>query len=213
MLIPLDELILRDDVDVSRVLHLGAHLGEEADAYEAAGAERVLWVEANPAKIEPLMLNVGHRRGHEVIHAFLGEEDGTPVTLNIANNGESSSVLPLGTHAREHRGVKYVDTVAGITRTIDSICAEMSFDPTFINIDLQGIELPVLRGGEFTIQAGGGSVNDIYAEVNRKLLYQGCTLIPQLDAFLRSLGFRRAETRWTRHGWGDALYTRRLTRR
>lgn len=207
MLIPLPDLIARHGVDPTRVLHLGAHLGEEADAYDEAGAERVVWVEANPAKIAPLMENVAHRPGHEVIHAFLGERDDEPVTLHVANNGESSSVLDFGTHAREHRDVRFVSDVSGLTRSVDSICAELDFVPTFLNVDLQGIELPVLRGGIRTIQSVG--CDAVYAEVNRKLLYKGCTLVGDLDRWLSQQGFRRAETKWTRHGWGDAAYVRR----
>lgn len=211
MLIPLPDLIARHGVDPTRVLHLGAHLGEEADAYDKAGAERVVWVEANPAKIAPLMENVAHRPGHEVIHAFLGEYDDEPATLHVANNGESSSVLDFGTHAREHRDVRFVSDVSGLTRSVDSICAELDFSPTFLNVDLQGIELPVLRGGICTIQSVG--CDAVYAEVNRKPLYKGCTLIRDLDRWLSQQGFRRAETKWTRHFWGDALYTRKRTNR
>ena len=211
MLIPLPELIARHGVDPTRILHLGAHLGEEADAYDAAGAEQVAWVEANPAKIEPLMNNVAARTGHRVIHAFLGDTDGSEVTLHVANNGESSSLLPLGTHAREHRDVKFVRDVHGISRTVDSICADLGFEPTFVNIDLQGVELPVLTGAQ-TVIGRLTPCSAVYAEVNRKRLYQGCTMVGQLDMFLRRLRFRRAETKWTRHGWGDALYTRKVTR-
>lgn len=209
MLIPLDQLIDRHGCDVTRVLHLGAHLGEEADAYDAAGAKEVVWVEGNPEKIPLLLDHVRGRSGHYVTFAILGERDGDAVTLHIANNGESSSVLALGTHAREHREVHYTHDVTGTTRTVDSICDQLDFAPTFVNIDLQGVELPVLRGGERTIQR---SVDYIYSEVNRKSLYRGCTLVANLDRYLAKLGFRPAETKWTRHHWGDRLYTRKVPR-
>lgn len=207
MLIPLPDLIARHGVDPTRVLHLGAHLGEEADAYDAGGAEQVVWVEANPAKIEPLMGNVAGRPGHEVIHAFLDATDGLEVTLHVANNGESSSLLPLGTHAREHKDVKYVRDVSGVSRTVDSICAELGFEPTFVNIDAQGYEGHILRGALGVLRVGG-SVTSIYSELNRRQLYIGCTLVRDLDRQLAALRFRRVEAKWTRHGWGDGLYRR-----
>lgn len=207
MLIPLPDLIARHGVDPTRVLHLGAHLGEEADAYDKAGAERVVWVEANPAKIAPLMENVAHRPGHEVIHAFLGEYDDEPATLHVANNGESSSVLDFGTHAREHRDVRFVSDVSGLTRSVDSICAELDFTPTFVNIDAQGYEGHILRGALGVLRVDG-SVTSIYSELNRRQLYIGCTLVRDLDRQLAALRFRRVEAKWTRHGWGDGLYRR-----
>ena len=209
MLIELPELIKRHDVDVTRVLHLGAHLGEEADAYVAAGAEEVWWVEANPAKLGPLFENVGTRKGHHVIPALLGATVGSSVKFYIANNGESSSTLQLGTHKTEHKEVRYTGKMWGLTTTVDEIIHKRGIRPTFINIDLQGVEGPVLAGAVETIHC---SVDDIYAEVNEAELYKGCTLIGDLDAQLDALGFRRTQTKMTRHHWGDALYTRRLTK-
>ena len=43
----MDRLVGEYGVKPKSVLHVGAHLAEEAGAYHAAGVERVLWVEAN----------------------------------------------------------------------------------------------------------------------------------------------------------------------
>jgi hypothetical protein len=48
----------------------------------------------------------------------------------------------------------------------------------------------------------------LYLEVNEKELYKGCGLLPEMDAFLETHGFRRILTEMTSHGWGDALYIR-----
>jgi hypothetical protein len=65
----------------------------------------------------------------------------------------------------------------------------------------------------------------VYAEVNLDELYEGCALLPDLDAFLEDRGLTRVETRlWgsqhrderdgeTWFGWGDAVWVRSGFRR
>ena len=47
-----------------------------------------------------------------------------------------------------------------------------------------------------------------YLEVNEKELYKGCGLLPEMDVFLETHGFKRVLMEMTCHGWGDALYVR-----
>jgi hypothetical protein len=48
----------------------------------------------------------------------------------------------------------------------------------------------------------------IYAEVNTEEVYKGCGVLPDLDSFLESKGFKREMLSMTAYGWGDALYVR-----
>jgi len=74
----------------------------------------------------------------------------------------------------------------------------------FINMDVQGYELEVLKGGEKTLK----SVKMVYCEVNRVELYENCVQVEELDAFLVERGFAMREIHWTARAWGDALYVR-----
>jgi len=74
----------------------------------------------------------------------------------------------------------------------------------FINMDVQGYELEVLKGGEETLR----SVKMVYCEVNLVELYENCVQVEELDAFLVERGFAMREMTWTTGGWGDALYVR-----
>jgi hypothetical protein len=78
--------------------------------------------------------------------------------------------------------------------------------PNFINLDIQGVELPAIQSLGLLIQ----KVDYIYVEVNRKEVYVGCTKVADLDRHLSDQGFERVTTRWYfMQGWGDALYVRR----
>ena len=71
ILIPLPELIERSRIDISGVVHAGAHTGEEAESYEACGVSRVLWIEANPELMAALNEHV-YPYGHVTVCACLG---------------------------------------------------------------------------------------------------------------------------------------------
>ena len=52
-----------------------------------------------------------------------------------------------------------------------------------------------------------------YLEVNKLELYKGCGLVPDIDQFLSGFGFTRVKTKWTKNGWGEALYIKKQVRR
>jgi hypothetical protein len=77
--------------------------------------------------------------------------------------------------------------------------------PNFINLDIQGAELPAIKGLGKLLKL----VDYIFVEVNRREVYMNCTIVSDLDSFLSENGFKRVTTRWYfRQGWGDALYIR-----
>lgn len=204
MLIPLEELVDSHTIERSNILHVGAHTGEEADVYDALGFQEVFWVEADADTAAELKRNVEKREGHHVIVAVCSDEV-DEVTFNRANNGQSSSILDLGTHAQEHPEVKYVSKKTMMSTTVDNLFdLGIINECSFMNLDVQGAELLVLKGAEEFLS----NVNYIYSEVNAKELYKGCVLMPDLDKWLADRGFIRAETVMTQHGWGDAIYCR-----
>ena len=90
------------------------------------------------------------------------------------------------------------------TKRIDSLIDKKNM-PSFINLDIQGVELKALKGLGSLIS----DVKYIYTEVNRLGVYKDCANVRDIDDFLTMQGFRRATTRWQwLEGWGDALYVR-----
>jgi hypothetical protein len=76
----------------------------------------------------------------------------------------------------------------------------------FLNVDVQGAELFVLRGmGELINQ-----FKWVYLEVNKAHLYVGCPLVEELDQYLANFGLVRVETMWAGNtNWGDALWVKK----
>lgn len=205
MLIPLDQLIREHSLTIKGVVHAGAHLGEEADAYRAAGTSNVWWIEGNPDLIAPLLDHVGPL-GHHVIQALLADVDDVERTFNITNNGQSSSLFEFGTHAVVSPDVHFIGTQVHRTKTLDTLVAEHTITGcNFLNMDLQGAELLALIGGRKLLD----SMDSLYLEINVDELYKGCARLPQLDRYLAGHGFRRVATEMAGDaGWGDALYVR-----
>jgi len=206
MLIDFRGLKAKHGMRVTGVLHVGAHECEEAGVYAeiVEPGARVVWVEGNPS----ICARMRARGVADVHEALVSDVDGAETDFIVTNNGQSSSILELAEHSREHPDVFEVARVRLKTVTLASLLAGFEEPPVFnfINLDIQGAELLALRGlGAERLS----SVDYVYTEVNVRELYAGCALLPEMDAFLGAAGFERADTAITRHGWGDALYLRK----
>lgn len=203
MLIPMHEVMEMSSVPVTGIIHAGAHLGEEANWYHNAKISKVLWIEGNPDLIPQLTRNV-QRFGGRVVCSLVGSEPGEKL-FHVSNNGQSSSVLELGTHLEKHPEVHYVSERVLKVRTIDDIAADVgAVGWNFMNLDLQGYELEALKGATKVLE----QTDYIYTEVNVDELYVGCARLGELDDFLTE--FERVSTSMAGDtGWGDAFYIRK----
>ena len=203
MLFSINELVRRWGISPQSVLHIGAHLAEESNLYQSVGWNKVTWIEANPAliidiqkKVEPL--------GQNVIEAALWHTTGEKLSLKVASNGQSSSLLEFNYHSAYYPQIVVEKEIVVLTQRLDSILNEID-TPDFCNLDIQGAELAALNGFGKILN----HINVIYTEVNKIELYTGCAMIKDIDKFLGEVGFRRVATRWViGFGWGDALYMR-----
>jgi len=102
MLISLEELQSEYSINANGVLHVGAHYGEEAAVYDKLWpGVKVFWVEADPNSVRVLRKKLRGYRNHVVVAEVVTDMI-KDVEFNIANNGESSSMLEFGTHKKEH---------------------------------------------------------------------------------------------------------------
>lgn len=209
MLIPLDTLRKRFNVRPRGALHIGANIGEEAEAYYRNNITKVIWIEGNPDLREQLEKNISKYQGQKCYIQCVGDENKDTV-LHISNNAsQSSSVLDLGTHKTAHPEVHFIKDIPVRMSRIDDMFAPDEWgalkDVDFLNIDLQGAELMALRGmGDLLKQFKWA-----YLEVNKEHLYENCPLVEDIDLYMLSYGFRRVVTEWAGNtGWGDALYSR-----
>ena len=206
MLITIDELkpILESkQIDITGILHIGAHNCEEMHIYDVLGVsmENIVWVDAIPNKVLE-----AHMRGiPNVYHAVITDKDNDVVVFHISNNGQSSSILDMGAHLQEHPGIDYISDLIQSTSTIDTFFEKNQLDASkyiFWNFDIQGAELLALKGAIKSIV----HAKILYLEVNEKELYKNCGMIDEIDTFLAQYHFKRVLTKMTQHGWGDAVY-------
>lgn len=191
------------------VIHVGAHAAEELCVYDSLGINNVIWVEANPSLLPRLISKTKNHPGSSVHNFAAFNIDDSFVELNVANNGESSSILEFGTHSVEHPHIHYVDKVKVPTLTIDTFINRNGYDRDlfdFLNLDIQGAELIALKGMQTQLK----NVKYAYLEVNEKHLYKECHLMNEIDDFLKNFNLVRRLTKMTQHGWGDALYVKDL---
>lgn len=207
MLIPLENLVRDHGVKPCAVLHIGAHVGEEAEAYNRMGFMPVWWVEANEDVMPELRRNTRPFPHQHLIHALVTDEP-KELTFHIASNGASSSYMELGTHAWEHPDVTYVGEKKMEATTVDVLwMTGQIMQARYLSMDVQGAELDVLRGAESFLRG----IDYVYAEVNTDEVYVECPLFEEVTEWLDERGFERRAVSMTKHNWGDALYVRRPT--
>jgi FkbM family methyltransferase len=197
------EILLANNIDITGVLHLGAHDCEELGFYNQLGLESndIIWIDAINEKV----IQAKNRGIENIYNAVITDKDDQEITFNISNNKQSSSVLEFGTHREEHPEVMYIDKINLKSITINSFVDRNNIDIekyNFWNFDIQGAELLALKGATRYLKY----VKVLYLEVNIKELYKGCGLIQEIDLFLSQYNFKRVITNMTHHGWGDALY-------
>lgn len=210
MLIPFANLVRKYNIKSEGVLHIGASIGQEMESYYQNGIKRSVWIEAIPEICDQLYVHSRKFTDAICINACVSDVDGKEVDFNISsNNGESSSILPLGTHKVVHPEVHYVQTIKCTTSSVLSLFINAGLNPedyTFLNIDLQGSELLALRGMGHMLWA----IDYAYLEVNKAELYIDCPMIEEIDSYMASFNFVRVETEWAGNtGWGDAFYVKK----
>jgi len=198
MLIQIQDYVKNGGVDIRGILHIGAHECEEKEYYKQCfGDVPVVWVEANPVIANKMSSN-------NVVENFaVSDVDDHDVELNVANNGQSSSLLDMKEHLIMHPGIEYVAKVRCKTITIKTLVEKyknVKFD--LINLDIQGMEYVALCGAGDLLK----DVKFIYTEVNFIEIYKDCGLIGKIDTLLQEYGFDRVATADSGCGWGDALY-------
>jgi FkbM family methyltransferase len=148
-----------------------------------------------------------------LVNTALGNTTGK-ITMNIetANQGQSSSILKPALHLTQYPNIKFEDKIEVDITTLDEYMTSLHSNgfmgeaPKYnmINIDVQGYELEVFKGGERTLK----NIDYIITEVNRDVVYYQCAFVDDLDKYLGSFNFKRIETTWDGGTWGDALYVK-----
>jgi FkbM family methyltransferase len=201
MIITFADIVKKYDMKISGVIHIGGHYGEEVGSYVEQGINDIVLFEPLKENFEILKKNVSNFdaniEGHRVA---LGNSNGN-ITMNLSSNGlESSSILKPKLHLELYPDITFDNTEEVEIKKLDDYNYS---NYNFMNMDVQGYELEVLRGGSNTLQY----IDYLYCEVNRNEVYEDNAYIQELDDYLSSYSKKRVETSWWDDGdWGDALY-------
>lgn len=209
MLIDIQDLCKKYKINPIGVIHGGAHAAEELEVYKLIGTKNRIWIEANTKLCSELKAKFKATNTNDLVFdCLLWSESDIQLTFNITNNGQSSSILELGTHKINHPSVYYIETEEKKTKTLDDLFEQNNLDINlydFLNLDLQGVELDVLKGFKNNIN----KMKYIYTEVNTEDVYKNCSKLNDIDVYLQGYGFDRCETKMTGAKWGDAFYMRK----
>jgi FkbM family methyltransferase len=192
------------------IIHIGACTGEELQEHEDRGAEKIIWVEANPYIYPELLENLKNSKIEN--YPFLvacTDKDDEMVDFNIlydpGNKGCSSLLYP-----KNHIFQMYQETISAQTITIDSLIKRNNFkyeDFQLLDIDVQGAELLVLRGAEELLK----HVDYISLEVTfHSPYYYDNPFFEEILEFLNSKGFKNVENKFYESSWADGLFVREI---
>ena len=203
----ISEILDKFNILVTGIIHIGAHDCQEASYYNnnmKISDVNTIWIDAMQH-----MVDSNKKKGIKNIFCqAISDVDNQELSFYESNqDGQSSSLLELGTHATSHPEIKVKKEYKVITKKLDTFLDEKKVDASkynFWNFDIQGAELMALKGAPASIKYADA----IYLEVNEEEVYKGCGTIDQIDCFLYLHGFKRVWTNMLCFQWGDALYIR-----
>jgi FkbM family methyltransferase len=200
MLISFSEIVKKYNMNIAGIIHIGAHYGEEICDYIDNGINDIILFEPLIDNFNILEQNVknlnANIQGYQVA---LGSNPGSVTMYVSSNEKQSSSILKPKVHLTHHPNVSFPSTEVVEVKTLDQF---ETYNFNFINMDVQGYELEVLKGASKTLM----HIDYVYCEVNRDEVYENNAFIEQIDEYLGEYNLIRVETSWDGGIWGDALY-------
>lgn len=202
MLLDINELVKKYKLDISGVVVIGAFYGlDEERKFSSLGVKNLAFFE--PMEWSFAVLRNNFTGKYPIYQVALGN-DNKKVIMNgeVDNGGMSSSLLMPKKHLEYY---PYIHFPEQYKIEVDMMkLDDYKFGPEYnmLDIDVQGFELEVLKGGAETLK----NIDYVYIEVNKDELYENCALVGDIDSYLSD--FTRVETHWVSQGFGDALYIR-----
>ena len=201
MLIDLNKLIKKYKLKIIGISHFGAHLGQEVSIYNELNINNVHLFEPQKKIFETLKTNLGTKPNIKFYNYGLGSENKIVQLYLDESDGQSSSILEPLMHLEMNPNVSFQGKEEIEIKRYDDLLID---NVNFLNIDIQGYELEALKGAYKILH----NIDYIYLEVNRDYVYKDCSLVKDIDDFLKQFNFYRFETKWWKgfYIWGDAFY-------
>ena len=212
MMIPFENLVQKFHINAKGVLHIGANSGQEAMTYKKYGIDNVIWIEALPNVFGDLCKHLTEvdccDENVICINACVGDEDGKQVMFHESNNeSQSSSYLELGLHKGLHPTVSYIRDIPMTTYRVETLLKAHDMSRyNLLNIDVQGVELQVLKGMGDLLHGFKYAI----IEINLQETYVNGALVGEVDDYMSKFDFVRAETgTWVGDCWTDGFYIKK----
>lgn len=202
MLLDLVQLSDKYNLKINGVMHVGAHHGREYSVYKNLGIEKIIFFEPVLRTFNVLKHLVGDKA--IVVNKAVGNENKKiSMFIESANEGQSSSILLPELHLQQRPDIVFHTTEeVEMIRLDDFISQPCIYN--FLNMDVQGYELEVLKGAKKLLE----NIDYILTEINRAEIYKNCAKIEQLISFLEPYGFKFVEENWAGANgtWGDGFF-------
>jgi FkbM family methyltransferase len=199
MILNLHELKNKHNMEITGVIHIGAHFGEEHDTYKSLGICDIVYFE--PVKKTFDVLNERVKDAKTYNFALGNENKMIEMYIEESDDYGCSSILQPSSN---YDTVRFSPNELVEMKRLD----DFNFKGyNFLNIDVQGYEYEVLKGSLKTLN----DVEYIICEVNRetpqkRLDYIGSVTIEKIIELLTPYGFILVEQDWAGISWGDGLF-------
>ncbi|MCJ8329885.1 MAG: FkbM family methyltransferase [Lentisphaeria bacterium] len=159
------------------IIDIGANIGNHSVYFGKFLAKSLIAIEANPDIIPTLRTNLeSNVKDYTLIDCGVGESSGMG-EIHIPDDEQNNMGAAQLKISEDNQGI--------IIRTLDSIISEQNIDNTLdirlIKLDIEGMELPALKGGIETIQK---FQPHLFIEIKTGAEKQ------VIDNFLEPLGYR-----------------------
>jgi FkbM family methyltransferase len=172
---------------VDLVVDVGANCGQYGQFLRRIGYRgRIISIEPLSTAFRELEAAAAEDPSWEVRRMALGDHAGTAV-LNVAENSESSSLLPMLTaHLAAYPQSRYIGSEEVPLQTLAHVIEGLSPDcRPFVKVDAQGFERSVLAGAGAGIQR----IRGVQLEMSLVPLYKGEALLPEIVTLMAEMGF------------------------
>jgi FkbM family methyltransferase len=201
MLLDLISLSKKYNMNISGIIHIGAHFGEEHSTYKSLGVNNIVYFEPVKKTFDVLNERVTDAK---LYNYALGNEN-KMIEMYIEDNdtyGCSSILQPSSNYAN----IAFSPNELVEMKRLD----DFNFNGfNLLNIDVQGYEYEVLKGAEKTLE----NVDFILCEINRgtpnkQLDYIDSKTIDKIIELLTPYGFKLSEENWAGISWGDGFFVK-----
>lgn len=185
------KLIQHHNIDL--IIDVGANTGQYAKSLrESTYSGRIISFEPLSSAYEKLVQNNSKKDPLWEIapRTAIGDQDGE-ITINIANNSVSSSVLEmLDSHAKAAPDSVYINSETVKLSRLDTIAKEYiskyQSKSIFLKIDVQGFERQVIEGAKDILPA----IKGIQLELSLVPLYKDQVLFEEMLEILKNKGYQ-----------------------